>query len=216
MTYEAVIFDLDGTLLNTLDDLGNAVNRVLADMKFPTHTLDEYRGFIGDGAEKLIYRALPEKSRDELTVRTCLKAFLEDYDTHWNVDTRPYEGIPELLDALEERALKIAVLSNKPHTTVIRCVSELLPRWRFDVVLGHSDEAPHKPDPAGALEVTHRLHIPPEAFLYLGDSGVDMKTALAAHMFPVGVLWGFREAAELKRNGARVLISHPLEALNLL
>jgi phosphoglycolate phosphatase len=216
MTYKAIIFDLDGTLLNTLDDLGNAVNRVLLDMGFPPHALDEYRSFIGDGVEKLINRALPEQNRNEETIRTCLKAFREDYHKNWNVNTRPYEGIPELLDALKEKGLKVAVLSNKPHDTTNLCVTELLPGWQFDMVLGHRDGTPHKPDPAGALEISKRLNIPPSEFLYLGDSGVDMETAIAARMFPVGVLWGFREADELKESGARALISHPLGVLNLL
>jgi len=216
MTYKAIIFDLDGTLLNTLDDLGNAMNRVLSGMGFPTHTIDEYRSFIGDGVEKLIKRALPEKNRNEITVHTCIEAFLEDYHKNWNVNTRPYEGIPALLDALKEQGLKAAVLSNKPDDTTNLCVNELLPRWRFDAVLGHRDGNPHKPDPAGALEISMRLNIPPEEFLYLGDSGVDMETATAAGMFPVGVLWGFRDAEELRKSGAQALISHPLEALNLL
>jgi phosphoglycolate phosphatase len=216
MTYKAIIFDLDGTLLNTLDDLGNAVNRVLLDMGFLPHALDEYRSFIGDGVEKLINRALPEQNRNEDTIRTCLKAFREDYHKNWNVNTRPYEGIPELLDALKEKGLKVAVLSNKPDDTTNLCVTELLPGWQFDMVLGHRDGTPHKPDPAGALEISKRLNIPPSEFLYLGDSGVDMETAIAAGMFPVGVLWGFREADELKESGARALISHPLGVLNLL
>ncbi len=216
MTYKAIIFDLDGTLLNTLDDLGNAVNRVLLGMGFPVHALDEYRSFIGDGVEKLINRALPEQNRNEDTLRTCLKAFREDYHKNWNVSTRPYKGIPELLDALKERGLKVAVLSNKPHDTANLCVAELLPRWRFDAVLGHRDGTPHKPDPSGALEISKRLNIHSEEFLYLGDSGVDMETAIAACMFPVGALWGFREAEELEESGARALISQPMEVLNLL
>ena len=216
MKYKAIIFDLDGTLLNTLDDLGNAVNRVLSDMGFPTHTIDEYRSFIGDGVEKLINRVLPEEDRDEDTIRACLQGYQEDYHKNWNVHTRPYEGIPDLLDALQERELKVAVLSNKPHDAANLCVTELLPRWRFDVVLGHRDGTPHKPDPAGALEISQRLNIPPAEFLYLGDSGVDMATAISARMFPVGALWGFREADELEESGAKALISHPQEVLAFL
>ncbi|MFW6147087.1 MAG: HAD family hydrolase [Thermodesulfobacteriota bacterium] len=215
MTYHAGIFDLDGTLLNTLADLGNSVNRVLVDMEFPPHPIEDYRLFVGNGAEKLILRALPENNRDKQTVSACLNAFLEDYHKNWNINTRPYQGIPELLDALKQRGFKLAVLSNKPHDIANLCVSELLPS-RLDMVLGHCAGASHKPNPAGALEIARRLNIAPEAFLYFGDSGVDMETALAAHMFPVGVLWGFREAVELERSGARVLISHPLEGLDLL
>jgi len=216
MTYKAIIFDLDGTLLNTLDDLGNAMNRVLSDMGFPTHAIDTYRSFIGDGVDNLIKRALPEKNRNEVTVHTCIEAFLEDYHKNSNSYTRAYKGIPELLDALKERGLKTAVLSNKPHDTTNLCVAELLQRWLFDAVLGHRDGTPHKPDPSGALEISMRLNIPPGEFLFLGDSGVDMETAIAAGMFPVGVLWGFRSAEELEERGAQALISHPLEVLDLL
>ena len=121
-----------------------------------------------------------------------------------------------MLDTLKEQGLKVAVLSNKPHDAANLCVTELLPRWRFDVVLGHRDGTPHKPDPAGALEISQRLNIPPAEFLYLGDSGVDMATAISARMFPVGALWGFREADELEESGAKALISHPQEVLAFL
>jgi len=216
MTYKAIIFDLDGTLLNTLDDLGNAVNRVLSDRGFPPHAIEKYRSFIGDGVQKLIIRSLPEQNRSEDTVHACIESFLEDYYTNRNRDTRLYEGVPELLDALKERGLKTAVLSNKPHDSTTLCVAELLQRWRFDAALGHRDGTPLKPDPGGALEISQCLDIPPEEFLFLGDSGVDMETARAAGMFPVGALWGFRDAEELRENGAKALISHPLEVLNLL
>jgi phosphoglycolate phosphatase len=216
MSYKAIIFDLDGTLLNTLNDLGNAMNRVLSDMGFPIHAIDEYRSFIGDGVAKLIKRALPEKNRNEATVHSCTRAFLEDYHKNWNVTTRPYKGIPELLDTLKERGLKIAVFSNKPHDTTTLCVAELLPMWQFDAVLGHRDGIPHKPNPAGAIGIANRLNLPPRQFLYLGDSGVDMETAIAADMFPVGALWGFRDAEELRKSGAQALISQPLELLDLL
>lgn len=216
MTYKAIIFDLDGTLLNTLEDLADAVNRVLVGRGFPMHTLDEYRYFIGDGATMLITRALPEEQRNDDTIRACLEDFRQDYAQNWNVKTRPYDGIKEMLDALTARGLKIAVLSNKPHEPTKRCVVDLLPNWTFDVILGQRDAVYRKPDPAGALEVAERLNIPRADFLYLGDSAIDMKTAIAAGMFPVGVLWGFRSAEELLENGARALIKRPLEILNLL
>ena len=216
MTYKAILFDLDGTLLNTLEDLGNSVNRVLARRGFPTHTLNEYRYFVGDGTAMLITRALPQGKRNDETIRTCLEAFSEDYGRNWKVKTSPYEGIPEMLDAVTERGLKIAVLSNKQHEFTKRCVADLLPNWTFDVVLGQRDAVNRKPDPAGALEVAEHLHIPPADFLYLGDSAIDMRTATAARMFPVGVLWGFRSAEELKVSGAQALIERPSEILNFL
>ena len=121
-----------------------------------------------------------------------------------------------MLDALIARKLKLAVLSNKPHEYTKQCVAALLPKWNFDIVLGQRNWVPRKPDPAGALEVANHLNISPSKFLYLGDTSIDMKTSVTAGMFPVGVLWGFRTAEELKESGARALISHPLEILNLL
>ena len=216
MTYKAIIFDLDGTLIDTLEDIGNAVNRVLTERAFPPHPMDAYRYFVGDGSAMLVRRALPVRARVEETITECFEAFLEEYGKTWKEKTRPYDGIPELLDALTEKRLKLAVLSNKPHELTKRCVSELLANWRFDAVLGQRDQVPKKPDPAGALEVAERLHVPPKQFLFIGDSAVDIKTAIGAAMFPVGVLWGFRPAEELKENGAQALVSRPQEVLNLL
>ena len=216
MPYQTVIFDLDGTLLDTLEDIGDAVNRVLAARRLPVHPIDAYRFFLGDGMAMLITRALPEEKRDAQTVRSCLEAYRADYDRHWNVKTRPYDGVGALLDALTARGLKLAILSNKPHEFTERCVREFLSNWSFDVVIGGKDGVPLKPDPAGALATAHSLGIPPAACLYLGDTPVDIKTAIAAGMTPVGVLWGFRPAQELRESGAQILIEQPIEILGLL
>lgn len=213
---KALLFDLDGTLLDTLEDLGNAMNRVLAKRGFPGHNLDAYRFFIGDGETMLVTRALPEEIRNEDTIRTCLEAFRNDYSRSWNVRTKAYDGVPEMLDALAAHGLKMAVLSNKPDDFTKQNVAALLPHWTFDVVLGQRDGVPPKPDPTSALQVAQRLNVTSAEFLYLGDSAVDMKTATASGMFPVGVLWGFRSAEELKASGARVLIRRPLEILDVL
>ena len=216
MPYKAILFDLDGTLLDTLADIGAAVNRVLAGKGFPTHELDAYRYFVGDGTAMLIKRALPEDKRNDDAIRACLTEFFKDYGRNWNVKTKPYEGIPEMLDALKDRGLKMAILSNKPHEYTKQCATELLSNWNFEIIIGQRDGAPPKPDPAGALEVATRLNIPPADFLYIGDSGVDMKTAVASGMFPVGVLWGFRSMGELKDNGSLALVDRPSEILSLL
>ena len=216
MSIKAVLFDLDGTLLDTLKDIGNAVNRVMAGKGFPTHELDIYRYFVGDGSAMLINRALPEEKRNDDVIRACLKGFLEDYGRNWNVNTKPYEGIPEMLDALSDRGLKMAILSNKPHEFTKQCATELLSNWKFDEVIGQRNGIPPKPDPAGAMEVAKRLNIPPVDFLYMGDSGVDMKTAVASGMLPVGALWGFRSMGELKDSGSLALVDHPSEILSLL
>jgi phosphoglycolate phosphatase len=213
---KAVLFDLDGTLLDTLEDLGNAMNRVLTRRGFPTRSLDAYRYFIGEGTVLLVTRALPPSERNDSTIRKCLEAFLEEYDRTWNVRTRAYDGVEDVLGVLTDRGLRMAVLSNKPDDFTKRCVAQLLPNWRFDLVLGQRDGVPPKPDPMGALEVARGLSLSPAAFLYIGDSAIDMKTAVAAGMFPVGVLWGFRPLEELQEGGAQALIQYPMEILELL
>jgi phosphoglycolate phosphatase len=161
-------------------------------------------------------RALPQTHQDEATVQACVGAYVQEYDRTWKAQTRPYPGVPEMLDALMDRRLKLAVLSNKPDRFTQRCVDELLAKWSFDVVLGASDQFPRKPDPASAIETAKRLGVPPAECLYVGDSGIDMQTARAAHMCSVGALWGFRSKEELLKDGAQHLIAKPSEVLDLL
>ncbi len=214
--YKAIIFDLDGTLLDTLDDLCDSMNRVLEDRGYLTHELDAYRHFVGDGVAMLVEKTLPEDKRDDDTIKECVEAFREIYDQNWNVKSRPYDGIPEMLDAVFGLDLKIAVLSNKPHDFTKKCVEEFLPNWKFEIVFGIRDSVPRKPDPAGALETAKRFCISPSDFLYVGDTPVDMKTAISAGMFPLAVLWGFRSREELVENGAKALAAHPSEILDYL
>ena len=216
MPFRAVIFDLDGTLLDTLEDIGNAGNKVLADRGLPTHPIPSYRDFIGEGVVRLVRRVLPEQHQDEETVQACVEAYRQEYARCWNVRTRPYAGVAEMLDALAGRGLQLAVLSNKPDAFTQLCVRQLLPQWTFAEVLGASEAFPPKPDPASALEIARRLGVSAAECLYVGDSGVDMKTARAAGMFAVGVLWGFRGADEMTDAGAQVLIERPSQLLDLL
>ncbi len=216
MEFKAILFDLDGTLLDTLEDLGNSVNRVLDKKGFPTHDLDRYRYFIGAGAMILITRALPKQERDDDTVQACVDAFEKDYSQNWNVKTRLYDGIAEMLDKLIAQKLKLAVLSNKPHKFTKQSVDNLLSNWKFEIVLGQRDAIPRKPSPEGALAIAEHLNTKPKNVLYLGDSAVDMQTAVAAGMFPAGVLWGFRSMKELQDAGAKALIERPSEILSLL
>jgi phosphoglycolate phosphatase len=217
MRYNAVLFDLDGTLLDTLEDLADSMNASLAAMNLPTHPADAYRYFVGDGVVNLALRAMPEQMRrDEAVVRKLVVEMRRQYRDRWNVKTKPYDGIGELLDALAVREMKSAVLSNKPDDFTQICVSKLLPNWRFAAVQGVNDEVPPKPDPKGALRIASALGVPPAEFVYLGDSNTDMKTAIAAGMHPVGALWGFRDADELIASGARTLIQRPAELLRLL
>lgn len=215
MRFSAILFDLDGTLLNTLGDIADSANRVLKGLDLPTHDIDDYRHFIGNGIEMLMKRALPESRRDEATITSSTHSFRSIYSRHWNVHSKPYDGVLDMLKKLAGRHLKLAVLSNKPDDLTKKCVSELLPDCPFDMVLGHHSAIAPKPDPAGANRIAEAIDVPSEQILFVGDSAVDMETANAAGMYPVGALWGFRSLEELRDNGAKVLIRHPLDVLPL-
>jgi phosphoglycolate phosphatase len=214
--FDAVLFDLDGTLLDTLRDIGEACNRVLAERGYPPHPIEAYRYLVGDGARVLWQRALPKGQRDDATVEACLTDYIAEYARGWNVHTQPYAGIGDVLDALVARGVKLAVLSNKPHPFTVQCVDTFLARWQFHAVRGQSDAFPRKPDPASALDVARQLGTTPDRILYIGDTGTDMQTATAAGMYAVGVLWGFRERNELVANGAMRIVTHPREIPPLL
>ena len=216
MKYAAVIFDLDGTLLDTLQDLADAMNSVLKARGWPTHPNKAYRQFVGEGARNLVRRAVPPQQRTDAVIAGFLAEYQAAYRRNWNATTRPYDGIPELLDQLAARRIKMAVLSNKPEAFTHLCVQELLPRWKFEAVVGQIDSLPMKPDPAGPREIARMLDVPAKRFLYVGDSGVDMETAVNAGMFPVGALWGFRTKQELLKHGARKLVARPQELLTLI
>jgi phosphoglycolate phosphatase len=215
MNFKAVIFDLDGTLLDTLEDIADAANHVLLQRGFPTHDMDAYRHFVGDGVNILFARVLPEEKQNEELVAQCVAAFREAYGHHWNVKTKPYDRVPEMLDGLVARGFKMAVLSNKPDDFAKKCVSELLSKWQFKVVYGAQDGIPRKPNPGMALRIAKLVVVEPDHILYLGDTAIDMETAVAAGMFPVGALWGFRTAEELRNSGAEKVISLPQDLLHL-
>jgi phosphoglycolate phosphatase len=216
MAYKAVLFDLDGTLLDTLQDIASSANKVLGHFGFPQHELEAYKYFVGDGREALAVRILPSSHRDTTMVAEVVARIDSEYGQHWADTTRPYEGIPELLQALTDRGIKMAVLSNKPDDSAKLMVSKLLPHWQFEVVLGVRISVPRKPNPAAALEIAERLNVLPSGFVYLGDTDTDMKTAQAAGMFPVGALWGFRTADELLASGAKALIFNPIDLVRIL
>lgn len=216
MTYNAVIFDLDGTLLDTLGDIANSMNRVLLDNRLPAHPVERYRYFVGEGVRRLAQQALPENSADDDLLNRCVKSFHEIYSQNWHATTQPYPGIPELLASLSGRPLKLAVLSNKPHDFTRLCVKRFFPDIRFHAITGNRQGVPPKPDPESAIQISESLNTPPERFIFTGDTAIDMKTAIGAGMFPVGVLWGFRSKEELVQNGAKALIGHPGELLSII
>ena len=215
MSFNAIIFDLDGTLLNTLGDISDSVNRILSDEGFPNHTEEKIRSFIGHGIKSLIYNSLPPDERDNYSVQNYLNAFRKDYSDNYYKKTLPYNGIIEMLNELTKKGIVMAVLSNKPDSLTKNCIDKLLPEWKFEVILGSNDSIPLKPDPAGALLISEKLNILPVEFLFMGDSVVDIQTALSAGMFPVGALWGF-QPNELNGCGAHALIKHPMEIIKYL
>ena len=215
MAYKGVIFDLDGTLLYTLQDLTDSVNAVLTRAGLPTHEAEEYKYLVGDGVEELARRVLPEALRNGEAIASLVTDIRQEYSQRWAHTTRPYDGIPELLNALQARGIKVAILSNKPDDSTQATAYKLLDRWQFDAVVGVSPSVPRKPDPTAALSIAKGLGIPPQEMLYVGDTDTDMKTAVSAGMYPVGVLWGYRTAEELKANGARLLLQRPTELLTL-
>lgn len=211
--YKAVIFDLDGTLTNTLTDIATAMNRALRLNGLPEYPEEAYRYMVGNGAKTLAVRAVGDHQELMQAVLADYQAY---YETHTRVATCPYQGIPELLAALQARGLKLCVLSNKPHADTNNVVRYFFADIDWAIIRGQMEGVPVKPDPAGAFAITEALALSPEECLYLGDTNVDMNTACNAGMFPVGVLWGFRGEKELLDNGARKLLHHPLELLELL
>lgn len=212
--WQAVIFDLDGTLLDSLADIAGAANAVLRAHGFPTHAPEAYRWFVGDGVSRLLDRILPPSHREDSALQERLiREFVVAYAESWNVASRLYDGIPELLDALRDRGTRLAVLSNKPQAATERCIAHYLAAYPFAAVLGQQADRPPKPDLRGVQEALERLAVSPDLCCYVGDTGVDMQTARGAGLFAVGATWGFRTASELCEAGAEVLIDHPRELL---
>lgn len=213
MVTKAVIFDLDGTLLNTLEDIADAINEVLSGLGFPTHDIETYKTFVGEGVENLMLRVLPEGHRDEKMILRCVKLIRGQYEIHAFTKTKIYDGIPDLLDDLTRRGITLAVLSNKPHENAAPQVEYYLGAGRFEVVQGALPDVPNKPDPTGALSIAERMGVEPQECIFIGDSDIDMITAVNAGMYPVGATWGFRSAEELEANGAKVLLKKPVDLL---
>lgn len=213
MNFKAVIFDLDGTLLNTLEDLADATNMVLRNLGYREHDLQAYKYFVGNGIEPLVKRALPESERNEENLHRCVELMKSEYARRWTNKSRPYAGIPELLEGFITSGYQLNILSNKADEATQPIVAELLSRWRFNTVLGATSATPKKPDPTAALRIAEQCGVSPRQTLFLGDTSIDMQTARACGMYGIGVLWGFRPAQELIAAGARMLINVPQDLL---
>ena len=216
MNFRAILFDLDGTLLDTLADLADAMNNALIEMGFPAHPPQAYCYFVGDGVRNESERALPQESRDPETIDRLTELARDNYTKCWYNKTRPYPHILQLLGELEKKGIPKVILSNKPHDFTKLLVDKYFSDFKFQIVRGKMDSFERKPDPASALDIAEKMNISPESFLYLGDTNTDMQTALNAGMYPVGALWGFRSEDELKNAGAKVLLKDPLGILDLL
>ena len=212
---KAVIFDLDGTLLDTIEDIADSMNYVLGKYGYPQHTVAEYKLFVGDGAANLVKRSVRGIVAQEDVLLLLENGYRAEYLKRHADKTKPYDGIPELLSTLTGRGVKKAVLSNKPHDSTEKVLACYFPDVTFDAVIGQRPGYPIKPDPKGALEIISMLYEEKDNVLYIGDTGTDMLTAKAAGLKAVGALWGFREKAELAANGADMYAEHPMDILSM-
>lgn len=212
---QLVIFDLDGTLLNTISDLGAAANFALEQCGFPTHPLSSYPRFVGSGITKLLERVLPESSRTPQQIEVLRNYFKQYYGEHMMDLTEPYQGIPELLQQLTSKGIKVAVASNKYQAAVEVLVNHYFPEIPWSAIEGQKDDVPVKPDPSIVFEILSKVPTPKSDVLYVGDSGIDMETARRACVESAGVTWGFRSVAELKENYADHIVETPNTLLRL-
>ena len=215
MQPKAFVFDLDGTLLDTLLDIAGAANEILQSFHFRTHPVDAYNHFVGDGAEKLFERILPPEQNTPEMIRRCVIEFEAVYARHWRRNTKIYPGVQAVIEELKQQENPLTVLSNKMDVFTKLMVAEYFDPSTFQIVLGAREGVPKKPHPNAALEIAQQLRISPDHIVFVGDTSTDMKTAVSAKMFPLGVLWGFRDEAELRKTGARAIISQPQELMPL-
>ena len=208
---QAICFDLDGTLLDTLADIGNAANAALLRFNLPTHPLESYRYFVGEGASRLMEKILPQACTSDEWRAQLLEAFEEEYALGWKQQTCLYAGIADLLDELTQATWPLAVLSNKPDAFTQQCVQHFLGSWPFRIVRGQQAGIPRKPDPIGMQLIAQELSLPVEDLCLIGDTSVDMQTATNAGSCPIGVSWGFRKVEELQEYGARLVVDSPVE-----
>ncbi len=211
-----VIFDLDGTLLDTIEDITAASNRVYAARGLAPFSIAEMKALVGEGAEELVRKVFAARGfppRTEAEMAGIIRDFRREYEACWRLHSRPYPGVPELLAELRRRSIKTAVLSNKAQMFTALMTEEILAPHRFDIIRGSLPGVPLKPDPAPALAIAAALGLGPEACAFVGDTSIDMLTARAAGMSAVGALWGFRTDEELRSGGAEVLAAAPLDIL---
>ena len=209
------VFDLDGTLCDTIEDLATAVNVALDKLGYPPHETEAYKYMVGSGMKNLVFRALPEGHKTEAEVEQARVLMLDYYKDHFADKTYHYVGISELLLKLKQKGIRIAVCTNKAHNMALMVVEKLFGD-AFDIVIGKSNDRPLKPDPFSVNEIMEKFDVKPAETVFIGDSGVDIKTALNSGTTPIGVLWGFRDEKELKENGAEHLAATPSDIFEII
>ena len=211
---KTVIFDLDGTLLDSIEDIASSMNKVLESLQLPTHKIEDYKHFVGGGVDILVENALSNQSKE--IKDEVIKRFKIEYDGKLHSKTLPYDGIYELLDELKKLDINLAVLSNKPHEFTVSYVNHFFKNYNFKEIHGQKKDVPKKPDPKAALYIVKCLDSSCENTYFIGDTKIDMQTAKNANMTAIGVLWGFRDEKELRDFGADFIVSNPLEILKIL
>ena len=210
-----VIFDLDGTVCNTIDDLADATNYAMRTLGYPTHDVPTYKYFVGNGIPKLIYRALPEGHKSDEEHAKAMKLMLDYYAVHFADSSAPYNGIMEMLSTLKEKGIHIAICTNKAHNMAVT-IAEKIFGGIFEAVIGQQEGRPLKPDSFSPMEIINKFGVKPEETVFIGDSGVDMKTAVNTGTESIGVTWGFRTVDELKENGARHIADTPSDIIDII
>lgn len=211
---KTVIFDLDGTLLDSIEDIASSMNKVLESLQLPTHKIEDYKHFVGGGVDILVENALNNQSKE--IKDEVIKRFKIEYDGKLHSKTLPYDGIYELLDELKNLDINLAVLSNKPHEFTVSYVNHFFKNYNFKEIHGQKKDVPKKPDPKAALDIVKFLNSSCENTYFIGDTKIDMQTAKNANMTAIGVLWGFRDEKELRDFGADFIVSNPLEILKII
>jgi phosphoglycolate phosphatase len=211
---KAIIFDLDGTLIDSLEDIAVCMNQVLEELNLPIHKIEDYKYFVGGGISILVDNALHKDTSEEMKEKVTQR-FKVLYDLNLHDKTKPYEGIYELLDELVKLDFKIGILSNKPHEFTVQYANNLFSKYNMKEVHGQKAHVQKKPDPIAAIEIAKKFETSCEEVYFVGDTMVDMQTAVNAKMIGIGVLWGFRDEEELMSNGATFVVKHPLDILDI-
>ena len=215
MKFKGIIFDLDGTLVDSLEDIADAMNSVLQSLNFPTHGYEDYQYFIGSGLRNLVSKALPATHNNEAQIDHCYHLMIEVYRDNCTCKTKAYDGIFELLDELKSRNIKLSVFSNKADELTKEITETLFPEY-FNPIVGLTTESLKKPNPFKTLEISANFGLKAEEIIFIGDSDIDMQTATNANMYAVGVSWGYRPEEELILNGAKYVLKQPADLIDIL